>query len=130
MTEENVRYDGFHFLPDPQSEDSYMMQFFTLERKDGDQTENEPLGSTDVGDLFNVLLMRQKENGIEVTDIFQAIFADPVVYAEGLIGSDHYGTFVRHTELAKDWWNLYVQKTQDTVKIFNMTGEVNVGSEE
>lgn len=126
MSEENVQYDGFHFLPDPESEGDYFMQFFTLERKDGDKTENVPLGSTDVGDLFNVLLMRQNENSIEVTDIFQAIFADPVVYAEGLIGSDHYGTFVRHTELAKEWWDVYVKKTQDTVNLFNLTGKVKV----
>lgn len=118
-------YDGFHFLPDPEIDGGYVFQFFKLNKLEGNDHSTDVIGSTTVGDMYNVLLMREREETVEITDIFQAIFADPTIYAEGLIGSDHYGTFVKNTEHSKEWWESYVKKTCDVVKEFNTTGEIN-----
>ena len=112
-------YDGFHFLPDPENEDTFLFQFFNLKRLEGNENSIEVIGGNDIGDLYNVLLMRETESDVQVTDVFQAIFADPRIYAEGLIGSDIYGTFVKNTEHAKDWWQSYVATTKKVVDQFN-----------
>lgn len=118
-------YDGFHFLPDPEDDDSFVFQFFRLSKIEDNTDSTDVLGKTTVGDLYNVMLMREKDGIVEVTDEFQAIFADPTVYAEGLIGSDHYGTFVKNTQHAKTWWEAYVSATKKTIEKFNTTGIIS-----
>jgi len=123
---EKKKYDGFHFLPDIEIEDGYVFQFFVLNDATGEETKEVLIGGTNVGELYNVLLLKQKEDGIEVSDVFQAIFADPEIYAEGLIGTDYYGTFLKNSEHTKKWWDLYVKTTIETVEKFNKTGDSNV----
>lgn len=121
MTE--AEYDGFHFLPHPENEGEFFFQFFSLKKTDGTTEGTSPIGSTEVGDLYNVLLMKNTEDELILDDVFQAIFADPTVYAEGLIGSNLYGTFVRNTDHAKEWWNNYVTTTIRMIDELNMTEE-------
>jgi hypothetical protein len=54
-----------------------------------------------------------------LNDTFEAIFADPVVYAEGLIGMDIYGTFVKKTEEAQKWFDEYLKLTSERVTMIN-----------
>lgn len=124
MTTKTKDYDGFHFLPDPENDDTFLFQFFNLKRLEGNNHSTEVNGGNDIGDLYNVLLMRESGNSVEVTDIFQAIFADPKIYAEGLIGSDIYGTFVKNTEHANEWWKDYVITTKRIVNEFNQSNLV------
>jgi len=114
-------YDGFHFLPDPENDDTFLFQFFNLKRLEGNDHSTEVIGGNDIGDLYNVLLMREGENDVQVTDVFQAIFADPRIYAEGLIGSNIYGTFIKNTQHAEDWWQNYVITTKRVVNEFNQS---------
>jgi hypothetical protein len=116
------KYDGFHFLPDPEQEDSFIFQFFHLTNTSEVDISDEPIGGNNLGDMFDVLLMKEKEDGVELYDIFQAIFADPEVYAEGLVGSNVYGTFVRKTEISKVWWENYVEKTKVMIDKVNSEG--------
>lgn len=116
-------YDGFHFLPDPEKEDSFIFQFFNLSNTSEKIVSEEPIGGNSLGDMFEVLLMKENEDSVELYDVFQAIFADPEVYAEGLVGSDVYGTFVRKTELSKVWWEKYVEKTKEMIDKVN-SGEI------
>lgn len=118
-------YDGFHFLPNPENEESVQFHFFRLQ----DNSGNEPIDDTDenvtsVGPVYNVLLMKQLDDGIKLNDIFEAVFSDPTVYAEGLIGSDLYGTFVRKTKRCDVWWNSYVERTKITIDKIN-NGEMD-----
>lgn len=118
MTEND--YDGFHFLPHPENEGEFFFQFFSLKNTDGSTKGTEPIGKTEVGEMYNVLLMKDTEDEVILDDVFQAIFADPTVYAEGLIGSNIFGTFVKHTEHAKEWWRDYVSTTKKLIDEMNV----------
>lgn len=115
-----TEYDGFHFLPHPENEGEFFFQFFSLKRTDGTSEGTEPLCTSSVGDMYNVMLMKDTEKELVVVDVFQAIFSDPTVYAEGLVGTDIYGTFVKHTEHAKQWWKDYVTETKELIDKLNM----------
>ena len=110
MTTKTKDYDGFHFLPDPENDDTFLFQFFNLKRLEGNNHSTEVNGGNDIGDLYNVLLMRES--------------GDPKIYAEGLIGSDIYGTFVKNTEHANEWWKDYVITTKRIVNEFNQSNLV------
>lgn len=123
MTTEN--YDGFHLLPNFEDEDvGVEFHFFTLDNKDGATRSKESSVKHSVGDLYNVLLMKETEEGIQLDSVFSAIFADPVVYAENLLGTNIYGTFVKNNELCNEWWTHYVAETKRRIDSINENGEL------
>lgn len=112
------KYDGFYIVPGD-DDDSMQLRFFNLK---GEVELGEPIENTTLGNKYHVVLFRQKEAGdeIELNDCFEAIFADPVTYAKGLLGSNLYGTFLKKTENSADWFDDYLRKTVDSVKLVNM----------
>ena len=109
-------YDGFHMMPHDSDDEKVQFRFFKI---NGEHLQGETIGRTDIGEVYNVLLVKQGKEGIELNDTFEAIFADPVVYAEGLIGMDIYGTFVKKTEEAQKWFDEYLKLTSERVTMIN-----------
>jgi hypothetical protein len=127
MTSKNKEgYDGFHFLPNPESEDEneFIFHFFKLTPVEGSNLKTETIGGNEIGDMYNVLLMKEAENeNVEIDDVFQAVFADPIVYAENLIKCEIYGTILRNSELNFRWWKDYVSTTKKIIEQTNNSGE-------
>lgn len=117
-------YDGFHLIPNSEKESGLEFHFFSLENKEGANKSKDPIGGNKLGDLYNVLLMKHTEEGIELDSIFSAIFIDPEKYAENLLGTNIYGTFVKSSELCNEWWKHYVVETKKRIESINESGEV------
>ena len=109
-------YDGFHMMPHDKDEDKVQFKFFKINEN---HLQGETIGRSEIGEVFNVLLVRHGKEGIELNDTFEAIFADPVVYAEGLIGMNIYGTFVKKTAEAQEWFDDYLKLTTERVTMIN-----------
>jgi hypothetical protein len=109
-------YDGFHMLPHESDDNKIQFRFFKINE---DRLQGDTIGRTEIGESYNVLLVKHGEKGVEMNDTFEAIFADPVVYAEGLIGMDLYGTFVKKTAEAQKWFDDYLKLTNESVTMFN-----------
>lgn len=109
-------YDGFHLMPHEKDENKVQFNFFKINQ---DHLQGETIGRNDIGETFNVLLFKHGSEGIELSDAFEAVFADPVVYAKNLIGMDIYGTFVKKTVEAQEWFDDYLKLTIDRVNIIN-----------
>jgi hypothetical protein len=125
-TEKN--YDGFHLLPNMKDDHVGLeFHFFSLDNKEGFENSHskEPLVKNSFGELYNVLLMKQTEDGVEIDGVFSAIFADPVIYAENLLGTNIYGTFVKNNELCNVWWEHYVEETTKRIDSINENGELS-----
>ena len=116
-------YDGFHFLPNPENESTVQFQFFKLKNEKGelDDPESDLENVTSIGPVYNVILLRNlsDDSVVEVCDVFEAVFSDPSVYAEGLIRADIYGTFVRKNTKCAAFWESYLKQTLLTVEEIN-----------
>lgn len=112
-------YDGFYFLP-PEDENLVGLQFQFFNFK-GEYKNGTPIESSTVGDKFHVAFFRKNEDGQpEFDDSFEAIFADPVVYVQNLIGTNIYGCFCRKTNKSEKWFEEYLTKTTKSVIIKKM----------
>jgi hypothetical protein len=126
MQQNEERYDGFHFLPNPESDDDneFIFQFFKLTPTEDSKLKTESIGGNKIGDMYNVLLMKESvDDNVEIDGVFQAIFADPEVYAENLIKCGIFGTILRNTELSSHWWRQYVSTTKKLIEQTNNSGE-------
>lgn len=122
MTAEMEKYDGFYIVPGD-DEDSMQLRFFNLK----EEIElGAPVENTELGYKYHVVFFKQKDDEpIELNDCFEAIFADPVTYAKGLLGSNLYGTFLKKTENSGNWFDDYLKKTVDSVKLINMAKSIS-----
>ena len=112
-------YDGFYFLP-PDDENLIGLQFQFFKFKD-EYKGGTPIESSSAGDKFHVAFFRKNEDGEpEFDDSFEAIFADPVVYVQNLMGTDIYGCFCRKTDKSEKWFEDYLTKTTKSVTIRKM----------
>lgn len=103
-------YDGFYILP---GEDEYDLNFAYFKFKDkfvGTSIESSPLG-----DKYHVAFFKRDSNGDPMfDDEFEAIFSDPTIYAQGLVGAEIYGCILRKTEKSGEWWEEYLTRAQKT----------------
>lgn len=99
-----IDFDGFYLVPTDEGEVEF--KFFKA-------TEGNDFGAkvdhTDIGDMYHVAFFRYKEGNLIFDECFDAIFADPVFYANGLIGGDIYATFMRKTTNSSEWWSDYLK---------------------
>jgi hypothetical protein len=118
-----LNYDGFHFLPDSQDENMVQFQYFNLKNEDGslNDAKSDLENVNDIGPMYNVVLLRSTGDGlgVEVCDIFEAVFADPSVYAEGLIRAEIFGTFVRKNKKCESFWTNYLKETLGNIEKIN-----------
>jgi len=111
----DTEYDGFYFLPDEES-DGIRLSFFTFNKK---AFKGKPIGGTEIGDMFHIAFFRKNEDGLpEYDDDFEAIFADPVVYIESLVGSNLFGCILRKTEKSGKWWKIFLTDTKKNCTMF------------
>lgn len=119
-------YDGFYVVPKDvkeDEEDSIELRFFCF--KD-EEKFGEPIENTEIGYKYHVAFFKEREDGeMILNDCFEAIFADPVVYAKGLLGSKLFGTFIRKTEKSSDWFDDYLKKVVDSVKMVSMAKSIS-----
>ena len=104
-------YDGFYFLPGD-DEDGLNLAYFKF--KDG-EFDGKPIGATELGDMYHIAFFKRDANGDPMFDEqFEAIFKDPSVYIQGLVGANLYGCILRKTEKSSEWWDEYLTRAQKT----------------
>jgi hypothetical protein len=116
---DGVAYDGVFFFPavDDDGDDATAYNFWSFTGKFADKKSVE---ATEVGNKFHVAFFREdNEKGFMIDDIFEAIFADPKVYLEGLNGSNLFGVLCRKTEISKEWFESYLEETSKKLNIVN-----------
>lgn len=102
-------YDGFYFLP-PDNDKTLGVNYHFFNFKD-EYKDGTPIEGTTVGDKFHIVFFRRDENGEAVfDDSFEAIFACPVTYVHGLIGTEIYGCVCRKTDKSDKWFENYLNK--------------------
>ena len=101
-------YDGFHMLPVPEQANVVQFHYFQIEES-GLQGATE--GKNDIGEAYNVMLLKHDENGVHIDDVFEAVFADPLVYAKSLVGMNLFGTFVKKTKDGEGWFEKFLKGT-------------------
>lgn len=109
-------FDGFYLVPGKdETEVAFKFFRFTNSHEFGDKIDG-----TEIGDMYHVAFFRQTDKGVEFDDNFEAIFADPVVYANGLIGGNIFGTFLKKTEKSYEWWDDYLKSILGRVMVTKM----------
>lgn len=118
--QKDIEYDGFYFLPG-NDDNELNFSFFKFTEK---KYCGKPVDSTSIGDMYYVAFFRRDDAGLPVFDeSFEAIFADPTVYVNGLIGSDLYGCVLRKTDKSKKWWNDYLTSAKKACKLMKSDKE-------
>lgn len=107
-------YDGFIFLP--HDEDDEGLEFRFIKYKDN---FGPPIENTSIGDKYHVAFFkRDVETGeFSFDETFEAIFADPMVYAKNLAGHNVFGTIMRKQEKTTEWFKDYLNDLILGVKI-------------
>ena len=107
-------YDGFYFLP-IEEEDVEGLSYHFFKLKD-DYGGGVPIENSTMGDKFHIAFFKRGEDGQpEFDDSFEAIFSDPVVYVNGLFGSEIYGCVCRKTTKSEKWFENYLTRTAKSV---------------
>lgn len=120
MSVEN--FDGFYFLPVDEEEEGMKFAYF---RVTDEECKGAPVGGTDIGDMFHIAFFKRDDDGEPVFDEhFEAIFADPQFYVEGLIGAELYGCVLRKTTGSGKWWDDYLNKTVKSCTINKLKNQI------
>lgn len=105
-------YDGFYFLPGEEDGDLNIAYF---KFNSGEVYGLNPVKSSPIGYSYHIAFFREDEDGDPTfDDSFEAIFADPVVYIQQLVGSNLYGCILRKTEKSSIWWDDYLTQAKDS----------------
>lgn len=111
-------YDGFYILPGDDEEDPGGINITYFKFTEKEFIEAKPIETTTMGDKYHVAFFRKDVNGDPMfDDSFEAIFADPSIYAQGLVGAQIYGCVLRKTEKSTKWWKEYLTRAQKTCMI-------------
>lgn len=115
---DGTTYDGVFFFSsiDDEGDDIMSYNFWSFT---GNYANAESIEATDVGNKFHVAFFKQNEDGFEIDDVFEAIFADPKVYLDGLIGSNLFGVICRKTRNSSYWFQHYLDETIKKLKVVN-----------
>jgi hypothetical protein len=101
-------WDGFYFTPG-ENDNEINLSFWTLI---DEYSNGSPIDGTKIGDMYHVALFKKGQNGSpEFDGSFDAIFADPQVWVEGLIGAEIYGCICRKTDKSVKWFEDYLTNT-------------------
>ncbi len=115
---DGTTYDGVFFFPavDDDGDDVMAFNFWSF---DGKYANKESVEATDIGNMFHVAFFKEGEEGYVIDDTFEAIFADPKVYLEGLVGSRLFGVMCRKTANSTKWFQNYLKETMNKFKSLN-----------
>jgi hypothetical protein len=116
-------YDGFYFLPGDEEYELNIAYFKFKEEWNANTIE-----SSILGDKYHIAFFKRDANGDPMFDEeFEAIFADPSVYIQGLAGANLYGCVLRKTEKSTKWWREYLERAQKTClrnKLISMASSI------
>lgn len=108
-----TNFDGFHLTPS-ENEDEFRFDFFEFTEDMGELIEG-----TKLGHMYHVILFKTEDDSVKIDDTFEAIFADPVVYAKSLPESNIFGTFVKKREKTQAWVDIFLTMTQMKLESLN-----------
>lgn len=118
MSKEKEDYDGFYFLPGD-DENGLTIAYFKF--KPGEDFDAPPVSDSPLGHTYHIAFFRRDVNGDPMfDDSFEAIFTDPAIYIQRLIGAELYGCVLRKTEKSSKWWEEYLTRAQKTCMINKM----------
>lgn len=101
-------FDGFYFLPG-ENDGELKIAYFKMNAAQS----SAPIETTAIGDKFHIAFFKKNVDGMPVFDeSFEAIFSDPSVYIENIIGQDLFGCVFRKTETSTKWWEDYLTKAK------------------
>ncbi len=106
-------FDGFHLTPS-ENEGECRFDFFEFTDDMGELIEG-----TKLGHMYHVILFKTEEYSVKIDDTFEAIFADPVVYAKSLPEANIFGTFVKKREKTQAWIDVFLNMTQLKLESLN-----------
>lgn len=108
-------YDGFYFVPHGVTGQDLEFKFFKFT---SDLADSPPVGTTAIGDTYHVAFFKPDDKGLPTfDDAYEAVFADPQIYVQGLVGSGLYGCVLRKTEKSGQWFQDYLSGLQPDVII-------------
>lgn len=114
--DETDTHDGFFLLPGDDGEEHYSvkLKYFNFPTK---FKKGKKIDGSKMGDMYHVALF-ETEDGLlpELTDQYEAIFADPEVYIKALVGLNIFGCFVKKTENSSKWFKNYIKDTKNDLK--------------
>jgi len=114
--DDSAKYDGFYILPG--DDEGLKLSYFDFM---DDFDKGEKIGGNDMGDMYHVIFLKAgKDNHPELDDHFEAIFAHPEKYVEGLLGADIFGCFVKKTENSWKWVDDYLKRVLARVTLIKM----------
>lgn len=113
MSTSETNFDGFHLTPG-ENEDEFRFDFFEFTEDMGEFIEG-----TKLGYMYHVILFKTEDDSVRIDDIFEAIFADPVVYAKSLPEANIFGTFVKKREKTQAWVDVFLNMTQMKLESLN-----------
>lgn len=108
-----TNFDGFHLTPS-ENEDEFRFDFFEFTEDMGELIEGSKLGH-----MYHVILFKTEDDSVKIDDTFEAIFADPVVYAKSLPEANIFGTFVKKREKTQAWVDVFLNVTQMKLETLN-----------
>lgn len=83
--------DAITFLPSTETEGETVIQGLTYKEK------GETIGSSSIGDLFDIILFREGPDEYYDNEQFQAILVCPYTYSEKIMRDGHFGMIARKT---------------------------------
>ena len=115
---EMEEYDGFLFLPSEQEDDdTSALEFRFIKYK---QDFGPAVEGSDIGEKYHVAFFKRDADGhFHFDEEFEAIFADPMVYAKGFIGQNLFGTMVKKKENTTEWFKEYLTDIKKSVTLAN-----------
>ena len=94
-------YDAVFFIPGPK-EDSVHIEGSKY-KKPGKKLGSSKFG---LGDTYHVILFKEDENGnVELLDLFEAVFSEPLEYISNMIEMDWYGLVCKKTTTSSTFVN-------------------------
>ena len=115
-------YDGFYFFPHEDDEGSGVKyEFFKFKDEFAGGVKQD---ATEVGDMYHIAFVETDDEGRFRLDNFDAIFVDPVVYAENLYGMDIIGCVVRKTDKSKKWFEDHLTSLREKCKLYKMKDQI------
>jgi hypothetical protein len=115
------QYDGIYFLPyEDEEQEGLLISYFDFKNE---MAGGEPIETTPVGSKYHIAFFKADEEGNPTFDeSFEAILGDPGKYIENLSGAGVYGCVVKKTTKSSKWFDNYLKRALEHIKIHNMVG--------
>jgi len=112
-------YDGIYFLPG-NSDDELMLSCWEF-KTDTEFANSKPVGDSQIGHTYHIAFFTKDDEGNPVFDEhFEAILGDPETYLKNLTGAGLYGCILKKTEASGKWFEEYLKRAINHVKMIKM----------